>query len=431
MKQTQLQKITIFTIVSITLLIGQVNLGPRSIGTAGTFATQSRGDDVIGWNPANLGLTDNPEFSMSFGVIPLVPFPGINITNSSLSINWLNDGLFSGKYLTDSDKADILKAFPSDGLSFDQVIGLKFLGISTNNFAFSISAEVNSNINLPKELMDMLLFGILFDTPISLNDLDVSAQAVVPFSFAYGFESDVPFLSNIVQKNYFGLGFKVLWGIGHGEITKFEGDFTSHYNKVIGTGHGETKYAASGLGLAFDAGWTGIINEKTKINIALNNLLGFINWSDKHAKKGVFTLDAEVIVQEEMEETFDELEELQSDTVISIPGYRTAYPAYLMTGFQYDVNPEFSLFVNYRQHFSDHFNYNTTPRLSGALTYNPAGWMPLRLGISVGGYEGFQWGTGFGFHGSRYQFDFGVAQDGGFFNSARGFAFSIGQKLIF
>jgi hypothetical protein len=57
--------------------------------------------------------------------------------------------------------------------------------------------------------------------------------------------------------------------------------------------------------------------------------------------------------------------------------------------------------------------------------------MPLRLGISIGGYEGFQWGTGFGFHGSRYQFDFGIAQDGGFFNSSRGFAFSIGQKLIF
>jgi hypothetical protein len=76
--------VTYFIVLSIAW--SQVTLGPRIIGTAGTFMTQSRGDDVIGWNPANLGYPDNPEFTLSFGIIPLIPFPSFDISNSALSV---------------------------------------------------------------------------------------------------------------------------------------------------------------------------------------------------------------------------------------------------------------------------------------------------------------------------------------------------------
>ncbi|MBC8400081.1 MAG: hypothetical protein H8E14_01185, partial [Candidatus Marinimicrobia bacterium] len=51
-----MQKITttliLITALFLNILTAQVAIGPRSIATAGTFATQSRGDDAIGWNPA-------------------------------------------------------------------------------------------------------------------------------------------------------------------------------------------------------------------------------------------------------------------------------------------------------------------------------------------------------------------------------------------
>ena len=39
-------------LVFICYAFSQNVMIPSSIGTAGTIATQSRGDDVIGWNPA-------------------------------------------------------------------------------------------------------------------------------------------------------------------------------------------------------------------------------------------------------------------------------------------------------------------------------------------------------------------------------------------
>jgi hypothetical protein len=431
MKQYTGSSLIITCIIILSIAWGQVNLGPRVIGTAGTFLTQSRGDDVIGWNPANLGYPDNPEFTMSFGVIPLIPFPSFDFSNSALSVKWLEDGFFSGDYLDDSKKNDLLDAFPEDGWALDNQIKLKFLGIASNNFAFSISAELNANFVMPRELMELVLFGNQFYEIIPLNNVDASAQVVFPFAVAYGTPMEIPFLEGKVDSNYVGLGVKFLWGFAHGEITEFDGDLVSAFDHVTGTGSGEARTAENGFGLAFDLGWSGQINDRIKAGLALNNLFGFINWSDKNAERYIFDINANVEVQEDMEGTIDELEDATTDTSFSINGYRTSYPTYLMAGIQYEAQPDLSLTLNYRQHFSDQFNYTTTPRLSGAALYDPWGWMPLRIGLSVGGYEKFQWGIGFGFHGEKYAIDFGFAQDGGFFNSSRGLAFSIGQRLIF
>ncbi len=93
-------------LIVLSVAWSQVNLGPRIVGTAGTFMTQSRGDDVIGWNPANLGYPDNPEFTLSFGIIPLIPFPSFDISNSALSVKWLEDSFLSGEYLDEGKMPD-------------------------------------------------------------------------------------------------------------------------------------------------------------------------------------------------------------------------------------------------------------------------------------------------------------------------------------
>lgn len=418
-------------LIVLSVAWSQVNLGPRIVGTAGTFMTQSRGDDVIGWNPANLGYPDNPEFTLSFGIIPLIPFPSFDISNSALSVKWLEDSFLSGEYLDEGKKNDLLGAFPNNSWTLNNLMKMKFLGIASNNFAFSISAELNTNFILPRELVEFLLFGNQFNESIPLDNVDGSAQLVLPFAVAYGTPMDIPFLQGKVDSNYVGLGVKFLWGFAHAEITEFDGDLVSSFDSVTGTGGGEARVAKNGFGIAFDLGWSGQINERINVGLALNNLFGFVNWSNKNAEKYIFDINANVVVQEDMEGTLDELDDAVSDTSFSISGYRTSYPTYLLAGMQYDIQPDLTFTLNYRQHFSDQFNYNTTPRLSGAVLYDPWGWMPLRFGLSIGGYEGFQWGIGFGFHGEKYAIDFGFAQDGGFFNSSRGFALSIGQRLIF
>ena len=77
---------TLLVLSIINITSAQVILNPRSVGMAGTFATQARGDEVIGWNPANLAYDDNPNFGLSFGILPLVPFPNLQVNNDLLTL---------------------------------------------------------------------------------------------------------------------------------------------------------------------------------------------------------------------------------------------------------------------------------------------------------------------------------------------------------
>ncbi|MCK4903663.1 MAG: hypothetical protein KAS35_03155, partial [Candidatus Marinimicrobia bacterium] len=107
------------------------------------------------------------------------------------------------------------------------------------------------------------------------------------------------------------------------------------------------------------------------------------------------------------------------------------YPTYLIAGFEYDVIPHIQLYMNYKQHFNEEFQFSTSPRFSIATKISVTKWFPIRMGIAVGGFEKFQVGIGYGLHAQHYHFDIGITQTGGIFNSARGIGLSIGQKILF
>ncbi len=400
---------------------------PASMGTAGTIATQSRGDDVIGWNPANLGFRDNPDFSISFGVIPIVPIPAIMLENSAVSINWLGDYLFSGKYLDNNTKDKMLGVFTDDAWDLNPLMYAKILGVSSGDFAFSIGAELNSNITLPASILNFAMYGNKFGEEISFDNIDGSAQAVIPFALAYGFPLKIPNLD--FGKNYLGFGVKLLWGIANGEVDNFEGGLTTYVDRVVGTGSGKVKYSTDGFGLAFDLGWALKIGDNITANLAVQNLFGYIKWKDKNSEMKEYSFDANIEVTDDFEGFLDEI--ANNDTTYSIKGYTSDYPTYLVAGFEYDVMPSVQLFLNYKQYFNEEFQYSTTPRLSVATKMKPVNWFPIRMGIALGGYEKFQFGIGFGLHAKHYHFDLGISQTGGVFNSARGLGISIGQKILF
>ncbi|MFC1565679.1 DUF5723 family protein [Candidatus Neomarinimicrobiota bacterium] len=400
---------------------------PSSMGTAGTIATQSRGDEVIGWNPANLGFEDNPDFSMSFGIIPIVPIPAVRLVNSAVSVNWLADYLYSGQYLNANTKNEMLSVFKDDAWDLNPLVFAKILGISSGNFAFTISAEGNSNITLPTSVLNFLMYGNKFEEEISLDNIDVSAQAVIPFSLSYGFPLTIPNFD--FGNNYLGFGVKLLWGVANGEVDYFEGGLTTYDDRVVGTGSGKVKYSTDGFGLAFDLGWALKIGDNITTNLAVQNLFGFIKWKDKNSEMIELNFDADVEVTDDFEGFLDEI--ANEDTTYSINGYTSDYPAYLIAGFEYDIIPSIQLFLNYKQYFNEEFQYSTTPRFSVATKMSPAEWIPIRLGVALGGFEKFQIGIGLGLHAKHYHFDLGVTQTGGVFNSARGIGFSIGQKILF
>jgi len=422
-----MKKIFALLIISSTVF-AQIIMIPSTMGTAGTIATSARGDNVIGFNPANLGFKDNPEFSMSFGLIPVVPIPGINIVNNAVSIDWLADYLFSGQYLDNNKKDAMLGVFGDEGWDLNPLLYAKILGISSGDFAFTIGAEVNTDIVLPETLLRLVMYGNEFGEEISLDNIDGSAQVVIPFSLAYGSHLRLPDF-DIGLENYIGFGVKLLWGVGHGEVVEFDGGLTTYHDYVAGAGTGKVKYSYDGFGLAFDAGWASKIGDDITINLAVQNLFGFINWKDKNTEIVEYDFDANI----EVSDNFEDISEIitGSDTTYSGEGYTSDYPTYLVLGAQYDVLPAVNLMFNYRQYFNDEYQFSTSPRFSFASELTPAPWIPIRAGIAIGGFEKFQASFGFGLHGEHYHFDLGITQTGGFFNSARGIGFAIGQKILF
>jgi hypothetical protein len=418
----------------------QLTLDPVSISTAGTFATQSRGDDVIGLNPANLGYDDNPRFQLSFGLLPLVPFPAVLITNNALTPSWFNRRFLNQGFLDEAAVARLLQIFPEQGWEISPVIQLQLLGLSVGPYALAVAPEIYSRINLPKPLVRLFFEGIRFDKPIALDRLSSTVMALIPIGVAHGYEIDFVSLNYYVERSLIGMGVKLIGGGAYGRFELQEGTVLSQDSAFTVQGRGTMKSALGGVGLGFDVGLATEVTDHIRANVALNNLLGFVRWSGSRAYIREFELDA-VIAAREVDKLrnysgarLDSLWEsyFVQDTLYAIDGFVTAYPAYLLAGLEVgQILPRWDLFLNYRQYFGTSFGHDYVPRLSVAAEYRPRERLRLRLGLAVGSRERFQWGIGLGYHRKRYHLDLGFSQFGGMFNYARGFIFSLEQKLVF
>jgi len=429
-------------IIFIVLLViasqssAQLYLNPRSISFADAYATQARGGDVIGWNPANLGLDNNPRLNLNFGFIPLVPFPALQFSTNTISRSLLNNYFFTGGYLDDDAKDELLSYFPDSGLKINPLVQMHFLNFSIKSWAFTLGAEVTGKVVAPKSLFRLALFGNEFGKPIDLSNTDLDLQSVITLGIAHGWEiRTIPFidlnLNNYVDQIAVGVAAKLLAGIGYTGFDDLNAKVTTYKDKLVLDGDVEGRYGLGGFGLAVDVGAAAIINQKMRANLALNNIIGFLKWGIVEAGKAEYSLHAEIPssdygrIDEIMEQS------VTKDTSYTITGITSNYPAYMIIGFEYRVLSNLQLYANFRQSFSNDLASSVTPAISIAAEYLPLSWLPVRFGIGIGGSDRFKWGIGTGFNFNRYRLDWGFSQIGGFFNHSTGLAFCFDQSIIF
>lgn len=431
-------KTSVLASLALLLITGpvtaQVFIGPESVGLAQTYATQSRGSGAIGWNVANLGYTDNPRFSMRFGLFPLVPFPNLNMMNSSVSLAWFNKYFTQGSVLSDADKADLLSIFPQDGWSLTPEMNAKILGMSFGRTAVALELDVQGNVVLPTSLLRFGFYGNNFNEPISLSDLNTEAQVVGALSIAHAFPVQIPFLSDIAEETYLGAGVKALIGGGYAGTENVTGSITTYPEKAVVDGRATARYALGGYGYAFDTGLSAKITPKLQAGISFNNLFGSIRWLDTYKNASYeyqFHLDTDTL--DFLAEDFNENDMLDNavkvDTSYDGASFTTQYPAYMIVGTQYDLTGGVSLYLNYKQGFSNHFDVTTNPRFSLATELRPAGWIAFRTGVAAGGRTGMLYAAGLGLGGRHYKLNLGVASVRGILNNSRGISVSLGQEL--
>jgi len=384
---------------------------------------------------------------------------GAMLSNSSVDANWINTYILNGGdlgQLDDNQKNELLSVFPDDGWGLNPLINYK-AGLRIKNVALQISLDIYSKFVIPSGLFDLAFWGNEISEPIDFSGRKNQFQAVIPITISYGRQINIPLLNNFTQRTYFGVSAKYLAGLAYFESTFDTLSITpnSDYHSI--QADIKTKYSLAGAymevdpeksfnysfntdeankippgsGYAFDLGLIMNINDKLSSSIAITNLLGKITWTSSTAYEHRLKMNSQISMDELQEKPDSSLYSgIEIDTNIAISSFQTNYPGALILGTEYSLK-KIKLASNLRFGFSNELGSSTTPRFSLGTELRPVQWFSLLGGISFGGYEGFQWGSGISMRLLFLQFTCAYSEYGGMLNSAKGFSLSLSNSIVF
>jgi hypothetical protein len=128
------------------------NASAAATGLGGAYTARARGYDAVAWNPANLGLSNNPAFSIGF----------LSLHGSSgLDPISLNDfAPYSGKVLPASQREAWLQQVIANGGQSGRVDGgLTIAALSAGPFALQISSALAGSTKLNADAFEAIMFG--------------------------------------------------------------------------------------------------------------------------------------------------------------------------------------------------------------------------------------------------------------------------------
>jgi hypothetical protein len=182
-----------------------------SIYTLSNFGSQSYpylnpvtavGFNAVLHNPANLGLKENPNYSIRVASI------NASAVNNLLSLDLYNQYLGTDSAINDEQKTELFNTIPAYGLKAKGDLNLGALDFSYRNFGFAFRRVYLGNVKVTKELIDLLLFGNQLRRTYDLNDFSLDYTIYNSFNFAAGF----PILKGKEKRAAIGIGLKYLLG---------------------------------------------------------------------------------------------------------------------------------------------------------------------------------------------------------------------------
>jgi len=299
-------------------------------------------------------------------------------------------------------------------------------------------AAVNSNI--PKDLVDLALYGNQSGRVYNLNDAQLDAWVLRSYSFSYARDITSIFPTTL-KSIHAGLTFKYIQGIAYASLSKVNTslvtnaddygidvqselilhsavspDFGLTYDFEDGTEEGNfTPFPEpAGSGFGFDIGVTSEINDRIKVGASLTDI-GSINWDTEtveYSSVTEFTLN---------DITESEIVDSLFDTILGegkfVDGYSTGLATAIHVGGSYVISsmdqtdfPGLLLITGgYHQGFNNLPGNSTNPRFALGIEWQPVEWFQLRTGSSFGGRDGFNWAFGIGFDASLLEFHFATS----------------------
>lgn len=407
----------------------------QGMGMARTFTAMARGLDAVGINPANLAAHD--ESLITFGLMPL----GMHIGSDFMNLGLYNE-YFTGvesedgrepRYLTDSDKRNILASFPDEIGRASAHLELRPIGVSVRvadfgRASFTMTDYVSASGIVPRDFASFILHG---NTPGSLYDFSEAAAYATwlrEYALTYAMVMPAP---EFVRTLTAGAAVKLVHGFGHFEIDRFntrlltgtdgilDGSIDVH-GRLSGSeplrGSSDVAFqmfpAPAGTGFGLDLGVASDVNEYLRVGLSITDI-GSVRWTgnvDEIVRAGTIHLD-------------DPLNDAQRDSVENAVmgetrsggAFTTSLPTMLRLGVAVELHKipglkeffwrEWTLACDYNQGLVESAGVAALGRLSMGLEFRPWGFLPLRTGLSFFGADGFSFAFGFGLHSGSFEID--------------------------
>lgn len=418
-KITQIQKCLIFV-----LLAGFANVGlastaisnARAVGLAGAYTSVAHGIEAPSWNPANLALYPT-FFSMNLLSI------GVGINNNSFSKRQYD--LYNGAHLTTRDLENILGSIPDKGLDLDFAANSEILGFAFKNYAFTVRAVAAGHLKVAKDLPG-LIQGNEIGRTYDFSDCDGLAWAYISYGLAAGF----PIAIEGIDRFAVGVGLNYLEGLYAADVVQFDGNLRTDPDFIHSRMIGQVQSAPGGAGLSLDLGAAAQFNSHWAVGIAFPNLLNNMTWA-REAEVIDFSANPDSLNLYEISEAENEDSLFNfSDSTHAIKSFATSIPQQVRIGAVYRQK-KYLLALDYIQGFRRGPGVTTTPQLAGGIEYRLLNWLPLRLGLAVGGREQVMLALGWGLKMSGFWLDFGLTNQGGLSpSSSQGTTVAFAMRIV-
>ena len=436
-----MKKIILLILVFIISVYSQ-SYDAVSLSMAENYTALSRGVNAMAWNPANLCMPRGN--TIEINILSM----NVNVFNNAMSINnynrYFSEEGHGGRW-SDSDKNEILDLF-SDGLHLNMNYSANVLGVAYNNFGFSVQSNVQGSAEFlsNEELFQIALFGDSLTRDYAYEDSKIgkaSLYSATKISVGYAYPVkvrrfiDIPGIKTIcagINLNYF-LGYAVVKTQNSGvSIQRYQNELQDEIleyevNFVSKTAHIEGSFPA-GNGFGIDLGFSTHFQKQWQFAWSFENLFGSIYWKQNTETHMIIERDSVLF-----DDLFDEDAEdtsISEDTTYARGAFSTRLPVKMRLGASYQWTKELVLTMDWHQGFDSYFGNTSTPQVGIGAEYFALSWLPLRMGMSVGGSHGFLFGIGFGLHAANFQFDYSYGMNKGMWPSySRGLYHAFGFKV--
>ncbi len=404
---------------------GQAHTDARGLGLCNAYTVTSRGVSAVGYNPANLGYTEDLKFNVNIFDVQISAynnFMSLELFNRYFTGDFNGDPINLENKLPNSNqthKEYILAQIPDDGFAIGLGVSIPIpgLNVSWGNYAVTSGLEYFQQNSLPRGLFEMVLEGNQVNRSF---DLAISQDLLLVSNFGFSFA--IPF-----EKYNVGATIKYLAGLGFAGVDSSGGSFSTLATGLESDGFYRYTRAIGGNGLAVDIGFNTHKIGNWQYGLAINNVIGFINWgNDKNyiarnikliesvvpirsmlqistdstsfSASTLYTMEMENVNVTDALGNTDSLFAMEQQVVATPDSIRMNYPAIFRLGASYQYKEDFIVMADLSAGLDDYYFASRKWRVALATEWIRFKMVPIRSGLAFGGPYGREASIGAGVH---------------------------------